>query len=97
SERRSAAARGEVVARTVEILDAAADLLVCGAARTRQTALHAADRRLDALRVLALTPLALADVVAPLPDAAVRWRTAGSAAARLADLARIPAPSADRV
>ena len=47
-----------------------------------------------ALAVLALTPLALADVVAGLPDAAVRLLTARQAAGRLAELATTPAPVA---
>ncbi|HXV92353.1 MAG TPA: ATP-binding cassette domain-containing protein, partial [Pseudonocardia sp.] len=50
-----------------------------------------------ALAVLALTPLALADVVAGLPDAAVRLLTAVPAAQRLAELERRPAPVTDPV
>ena len=45
-----------------------------------------------ALAVLALTPLALADVVAGLPDAAVRLLTALPAARRLAELETQPSP-----
>ena len=45
-----------------------------------------------ALAVLALTPLAIAEVVAGLPEAAQRLLGAGHAARRLADLERIPAP-----
>jgi ATP-binding cassette, subfamily C, bacterial CydCD len=136
TERRSAAARGDVLARTVEIVDGASDLLVCGAAATYRRRLDTADTRLGALlrraalargpgsglavlavgatavaatavgitalrdgtlpgpalAVLALTPLALADVVANLPDAAVRLLTAVPAARRLAELATAQAP-----
>ncbi|GAA2558706.1 thiol reductant ABC exporter subunit CydD [Pseudonocardia hydrocarbonoxydans] len=134
SERRSAAARGDVLARTIELLDAAPDLLIFGAARRYRAGLAAADRALTALlgraatarglgaglavfaigatsvaaltvgvaalrvgilpgpaiAVLALTPLALADVVAGLPDAAVRLLSAVPAAARLAELEQRP-------
>ncbi|MFC4950756.1 thiol reductant ABC exporter subunit CydD [Pseudonocardia sp. GCM10023141] len=48
-----------------------------------------------ALAVLALTPLALADVVAGLPDAAVRLLGARPAARRLAELERLPAAVPD--
>jgi ATP-binding cassette, subfamily C, bacterial CydCD len=134
TERRTAAARGEVLARTVEVLDAAPDLLVFGAADRHRDRLTAADRWLavllrraatarglgsglavlavgttsvlataigiaavragtlpgPALAVLALTPLAMADVLAGLPDAAVRLLTAVPAARRLAELESIP-------
>ena len=136
TEQRSAATRGDVLARTVEIIDGAADLLVCGAAAAYRQRLDAADTRLGALlrraalargmggglavlavgatavagtavgiaalragtlpgpalAVLALTPLAFADVVADLPDAAVRLLTAVPAARRLAELATAQAP-----
>ncbi|TQM36885.1 thiol reductant ABC exporter subunit CydD [Pseudonocardia cypriaca] len=139
TERRAAAARGDVLARTVELLDAAPDLLVFGAAERYRVALGNADRALTgllrraatarglgsglgvlaigatsvaalavatsalrggvlpgpAVAVLALTPLALADVVAGLPDAAVRLLSAVPAAARLAELERRPAPVSD--
>ena len=139
SERRTAAARGDVLARTVEILDAAPDLIVFGAASHYRDRLAAADRSLaallrraatarglgsgigvlavgatsvlaaavgiaalrtgmlpgPALAVLALTPLALADVLVGLPDAAVRLLTAVPAAQRLADLGSVPATVAD--
>jgi ATP-binding cassette, subfamily C, bacterial CydCD len=138
SERRTAAARGDVLARAIEVLDAAADLLVCGAAPAYRARLTAAEQQLaallrraatarglggglavlalgltsvaatavgiaalragmlpgPALAVLSLTPLALADVVAGLPDAAVRRLTAQQAIARLADLAATPSPVA---
>jgi ATP-binding cassette subfamily C protein CydCD len=48
-----------------------------------------------ALAVLALTPLACADVVAGLPEAAVRLLTAVPAAQRLAALEQAPAPVID--
>jgi ATP-binding cassette subfamily C protein CydCD len=135
TERRSAAARGDVAARTVELLDAAPDLIVFGAADRYRDRLEAADRGLTALlrraaiarglgsalgvlavgatsvlaaavgvaalragslpgpalAVLVLTPLALADVLAGLPDAALRLLTAVPAAQRLADLESVPA------
>jgi ATP-binding cassette subfamily C protein CydCD len=139
TERRTAAARGEVVARTVEVLEAAPDLLVFGAAPRYREGLEAADRRLGAmlrrsatarglgaglsvlsmgattvaltaigiaavragmlpgpaLAVLALTPLAAAELVAGLPEAALRLVTAAPAARRLAELERLPAPVID--
>ncbi len=139
TERRTAAARGDVLARTVEILDAAPDLIVFGAAARYHDRLATADRSLaallrraatarglgsgigvlavgttsvvavavgiaalragalpgPALAVLALTPLALADVLVGLPDAAVRLLTAVPAAQRLADLGSVPATVAD--
>ncbi|QJY48997.1 thiol reductant ABC exporter subunit CydD [Pseudonocardia broussonetiae] len=135
TERRAAAARGEVLARTVELVEAAPDLVAFGAAARFRDRLGAADARLaallrraatargvgagiavlatgatsvaatavgiaavragtlpgPALAVLALTPLALADVVAGLPDAAVRLLTALPAARRLAELEAQPA------
>ncbi len=136
TEKRTAAARGDVLARTVEIIDGAPDLLVSGAAAAYRHRLAAADTRLSALlrraalarglgsglgvlgigatavaatavgitalrdgtlpgpalALLALTPLALADVVVGLPDAAVRLLTALPAASRLAELATAPSP-----
>ncbi|GAA1880656.1 hypothetical protein GCM10009836_72440 [Pseudonocardia ailaonensis] len=130
--RRTAALRAEVACRTVELLDAAADLLVHGAADRYRHALDATDARLGAVRrraasatglgtgltvlalggtsvactalglaahaqsllagpavaVLALTPLALAEVVAALPDAAVRLPAFLAATARLQELER---------
>ncbi|GAA4731356.1 thiol reductant ABC exporter subunit CydD [Actinomycetospora chibensis] len=58
-----------------------------------------ADGRLapTALAVLALTPLAAAELVAGLPDAAARLAEAGPAARRLAELESRPAPVADPV
>ena len=50
SERRTAGLRGEAAARTVEILDAAPDLLVLGAADRHRAALAAVDSRLAAAR-----------------------------------------------
>ena len=136
SERRAAPARGDVLTRTVEILEAAPDLLAFGAAGRYRLRLLDADRRLaalvrrgatarglgtglctlaigatsvgltalgvvalragqlpgPALAVLALTPLAMAEVLAGLPDAALRLTAAGPAAARLSELERRPAP-----
>ncbi|MBW0115087.1 thiol reductant ABC exporter subunit CydC, partial [Pseudonocardia abyssalis] len=139
TERRAAAARGEVLARSVEIVEAAPDLIAFGAAGRFRDRLADADARLaallrraatarglgagigvlaigatsvaatavgiaavragtlpgPALAVLALTPLAMADVVAGLPDAAVRLLTALPAARRLAELEARPVAVAD--
>ena len=136
AERRTSAARGEVLGRTLELLEAAPDLLAFNAADRYRARLDEADRSLStlqrraalarglgggigvlaigamsvaataagivavragvlpgpALAVLALTPLALADVVAGLPDAAVRLLTALPAARRLAELETQPSP-----
>ena len=136
AERRTSAVRGEVLGRTLELLEAAPDLLAFNAAARYRTRLEEADRSLStllrraavarglgggigvlaigamsaaataagivavragvlpgpALAVLALTPLALADVVAGLPDAAVRLLTALPAARRLAELETQPSP-----
>ncbi|MGI5129965.1 thiol reductant ABC exporter subunit CydD [Pseudonocardia sp. CA-107938] len=139
TERRTAHARGHVATRTVELLDAAPDLIVFGAADRYLAGLADADGRLrallrrgawargcgsgaaalaigatsvvgtavgvaalragtlpgPALAVLALTPLALADVVAALPDAAIRLLGAVPAAQRIADLQNAPATVPD--
>ena len=139
AERGTATARGEVLARAVELIEGAADLLVLGAAQRYRAGLAAADDRLGriarraatarglgaglavagigaasvaatalgvtalrdgnlagpALAVHALTPLALADVVAALPDAAVRLLTALPSAHRLRELERREAPVTD--
>jgi ATP-binding cassette subfamily C protein CydCD len=136
AERRTSAARGEMLGRTLELLEAAPDLLAFNAADRYRTRLAEADRGLStllrraavarglgggigvlaigamsaaataagivavragvlpgpALAVLALTPLALADVVAGLPDAAVRLLTALPAARQLAELETQPSP-----
>ncbi len=136
AERRTSAVRGDVLGRTVELLDAAPDLLAFNAADRYRARLEETDRGLSALlrraaiarglgggvgvlaigamsvaataagivavragvlpgpalAVLALTPLALADVVAGLPDAAVRLLTALPAARRLAELETQPSP-----
>jgi len=136
TERRTSAMRGDVLGRTLELLDAAPDLLAFNAADRYRARLEEADRTLSmllrraalarglggsiavlaigvmsvaatavgvvavragllpgpALAVLTLTPLALADVVAGLPDAAVRLLTALPAARRLAELESRPSP-----
>ncbi len=141
TERATAAARGDVLARTVELLDAAPDLLAFGAATRYRTALALADDHLGnllrraatarglgsglgvfaigatsvlatavgitalragilpgpALAVLALTPLACAELVAGLPDAAVRLLAARPAARRLVELETGPAAVTDPV
>ncbi|MFD1531562.1 thiol reductant ABC exporter subunit CydD, partial [Pseudonocardia aurantiaca] len=133
--RRTAGARGAVVAAVVELLDASPDLLAFGAARERRRTVTALDRRLLSLQrrsaaatgvgvaltvlavggatvscmvlgvaavragvlpgavlaVLVLTPLATAELVAGLPDAAHRLATAVPAARRLVELERAPA------
>ena len=139
TERSTAAVRGDVLARTVELLDAAPDLLAFGAAARYRAALTTADEHLGtllrraaaarglgsglgvfaigatsvlattvgiaavragvlpgpALAVLALTPLAAAELVAGLPDAAVRLLTARPAARRLVELEARPAAVID--
>jgi ATP-binding cassette subfamily C protein CydCD len=136
TERRTSAMRGDVLSRTVELLEAAPDLLAFNAADRYREYLDDADRRLSTLlrraavarglgsgvgvlaigamsvaataagivavragllpgptlAVVALTPLALADVVAGLPDAAVRLLTALAGARRLAELETQPSP-----
>ncbi len=139
TEQRCAPVRADVLARTVETLIAAPDLLTCGAAARYRRALVAADHRLaallrraavarglsgalstaavgatsvaltaigvaavragtlpgPALAVLALTPLATAELVAALPDAALTLLGAGPAARRLHEIARQPATVPD--
>jgi ATP-binding cassette subfamily C protein CydCD len=136
TERRAAPARGDVLSRAVEILEAAPDLAAFGAAGRYRLGLVDADHRLavllrrgaaarglgtglctlaigatsvaltalgiaavragelpgPALAVLALTPLATAELLAGLPDAALRLTAAGPAATRLCELERRPAP-----
>ena len=140
TERSAAAARGAVLARAVELLTAAPDLVVFGAGARYRAGLRVADEQLGrllgraalarglgtglgvlaigatsvaltavgigalrsgqlsgpALAVLALTPLALADVVASLPEAAVRLLAARPAAERLAELEATPSAVPER-
>jgi ATP-binding cassette subfamily C protein CydCD len=89
--RRAAGATGLGVALTV---------LAIGGATVCCTALGVAALRAGvlpgtALAVLALTPLATAELVAALPDAAQRLATALPAARRLAELERAPAAVAE--
>jgi ATP-binding cassette subfamily C protein CydCD len=130
TERSTGALRSEVAARTTALLDAAADLLVFGAADRHQRALDTVDDALGTARrraatatgagsalavlaigttsvacaclgvaafaqgrisgpviaVLALTPLALAEIVAGLPEAAVRLLSIVPSARRLREL-----------
>lgn len=89
--RRAALARGLGGGIGVLAIGATAAVeLVVGAA-----AVHAGALAGPALAVLVLTPLACADVVAGLPDAAVRLLTAVPAAGRLAELEQTPAPVVD--
>jgi len=86
--RRAAAARG---------LGTGLCTLAIGATSVGLTALGVAALRAGelsgpALAVLALTPLAAAELVAGLPDAALRLTAAGPAATRLAELERRAAP-----
>ncbi|MEK6439049.1 thiol reductant ABC exporter subunit CydD [Pseudonocardia sp. T1-2H] len=141
TERNTAHLRAEVSTRTVELLDAAADLLVLGAADRRRAELDAADTRLGRLRrraatatgagtalsvlaigltalacaalglaafaagtlpgpavaVLALTPLALAEALATLPDAAVRLLSIVPAVRRIQTLEQLEPPVTDPV
>jgi ATP-binding cassette subfamily C protein CydCD len=90
-QRRAAGATGLGVALTV---------LAIGGATVCCTALGVAALRAGvlpgtALAVLALTPLATAELVAALPDAAQRLATALPAARRLAELERAPAAVAE--
>nr|WP_042178613.1 thiol reductant ABC exporter subunit CydD [Kibdelosporangium sp. MJ126-NF4]CEL13292.1 Transport ATP-binding protein CydD [Kibdelosporangium sp. MJ126-NF4]CTQ98983.1 Transport ATP-binding protein CydD [Kibdelosporangium sp. MJ126-NF4] len=134
-ERQSAYLRADVTARTIELMQASADLLAFDAADVRHTRLRAMDDQLTAaarraartrglgvgfaslsvgltsvvclvlgivasvpgpaLAVLALTPLAVAEIVAGLPEAAQRLLGTGHAASRLADLDGIPAPQSE--
>ncbi len=89
--RRGATARG---------LGAGLSVLSIGATTVALTALGIAAVRAGmlpgpALAVLALTPLAAAELVAGLPDAALRLVTAAPAARRLAELEELPAPVVD--
>jgi ATP-binding cassette subfamily C protein CydCD len=81
-------------------LGAAVGVLGIGGATVVCTALGVAALRAGvlpgpALAVLALTPLATAELVAGLPDAARRWSAAAPAADRLAALEHAPAPVAE--
>jgi ATP-binding cassette subfamily C protein CydCD len=85
-------------AATARGLGAGLTVLAVGATSVGATAVGIAALRSGslpgpALAVLALTPLALAEVVAGLPDAAVRLLTALPAARRLAELERLPSPA----
>ncbi|MDT7563965.1 MAG: ATP-binding cassette, subfamily bacterial CydCD [Pseudonocardiales bacterium] len=89
--RRAATARG---------LGGGLAVLAIGATSVMATAVGIAALRAGVLpgptlAVLALTPLALADVLAGLPDAAVRLLTVLPAAHRLAELERRPTPAPD--
>ncbi|WP_435582807.1 thiol reductant ABC exporter subunit CydD [Amycolatopsis thermoflava] len=139
SERDTSTMRASVTAGTVELLQAAPDLIAFGAAPGRQDVLRhkaseltaalrrsAAARglgaglstlsigltmigclvagvaalragRLDgpALAVLALTPLAVTELVAALPEAAQRLLAARLGARRLAELDSVPSPVAE--
>ncbi|MFD4193376.1 thiol reductant ABC exporter subunit CydD [Amycolatopsis thermoflava] len=139
SERDTSTMRGAVTAGTVELLQAAPDLIAFGAAPRRRDALrHKASQltaalrrsatarglgaglstlsigltmigclvagvaairagRLDgpALAVLALTPLAVTELVAALPEAAQRLLAARLGARRLAELDSVPSPVAE--
>jgi ATP-binding cassette subfamily C protein CydCD len=132
---RTAAAKGALTAAVVELLDARADLIACGAAGGRCRGIRTLEDRITgltgraatatgigsgltvlaiggatvwctalgvaalragtlpgtALAVIALTPLATAELVAALPDAAQRLATALPSARRLAELERAPA------
>ncbi|PXY22333.1 thiol reductant ABC exporter subunit CydD [Prauserella muralis] len=139
AQRRTGLLRAEVAAGTVELLDAAPDLVAFGAvgarhARVRRdgdrltaalrrsalarglgmglstlaiggtmvactvlgiTALRAGQLSGPGLAVLALTPLACAELVAMLPENAQRLLGAGHAARRLASLGDTPAPATE--
>ncbi len=89
--RRVAGATGLGVATTV--LGIGGATVACTAVGV--AALGAGSLPGPALAVLALTPLATAELVAGLPDAARRWSTAVPAADRLAELEGAEAPIAE--
>ncbi|MDX6584466.1 MAG: ATP-binding cassette, subfamily bacterial CydCD, partial [Solirubrobacterales bacterium] len=89
--RRTATARGLGAGLAVLAVGATS----VGATAVGIAALGAGTLPGPALAVLALTPLALAEVVAGLPDAAVRLLTALPAARRLAELEQLPTPAPD--
>jgi ATP-binding cassette subfamily C protein CydCD len=89
--RRAALARG--LGAGIAVLAVGATSV--GALVVGTVALRAGTLPGPALAVLVLTPLACADLVAGLPDAAIRLLTAGPAARRLADLEHEPAPVVD--
>ncbi|WP_328457830.1 thiol reductant ABC exporter subunit CydD [Amycolatopsis sp. NBC_00438] len=139
AQRDTARLRTDLVAGTVELLQASADLIAHDAAGRRHSRLRALDAALTAsarrsavrrglgsgiatlgvgltssaclalgivavragtipgpaLAVLALLPLATAELVAGLPEAAQRLLGAGHAAGRLADLDALPAPQTE--
>ncbi len=141
AERRTGLLRAEVAAGTVELLEAAPDLVTLGAADARHARVRElGDRLITALRasalarglglgvgtfaigattlactvlgiaalragelsgpglaVLALTPLATAELVAALPETAQRLLGAGHAARRLAAFDDVPAPITEPV
>src|SRR4051812_36040448 len=88
--RRAAGAAG--LGAAVGVLGIGGATVVCTALGV--SALRAGVLPGPALAVLALTPLATADLVAGLPDAARRWSAAAPAADRLAALEHTPAPVA---
>ena len=86
--RRTALARGAGIAVSTLALGATTVLcLVLGIAALREGRLPGPE-----LAVLALTPLATAELVAGLPEAAARLLAAGHSAQRLADLDTTPTP-----
>lgn len=139
TERATAQLRSELGARTVELLQASADLIAFDAAHTRHAELRELDARATAaarrsaarrglgsgiavlgvgfaaiaclvlgvvavragtlsgpaLAVLALTPLATAELVAALPESAQRLLGTHTAAQRLAALDTTPAPQSE--
>ncbi|UKD57435.1 thiol reductant ABC exporter subunit CydD [Amycolatopsis sp. FU40] len=139
AERDTTRLRAELSARTVELLQASADLIAFDAARPRHAALRDLDARATAaarrsaarrglgsgiavlgvgfaavaclvlgilavragtlsgpaLAVLALTPLATAELVAGLPESAQRLLGSHTAARRLAALAAMSAPASE--
>ncbi|WP_410622899.1 thiol reductant ABC exporter subunit CydD [Amycolatopsis sp. cmx-8-4] len=139
AQRDTARLRTDLVAGTVELLQASADLIAHDAAGRRHSRLRELDAGLTALArrsavrrglgtgiatlgvgltsltclalgilavragavsgpalvVLALTPLATAELVAGLPEAAQRLLGAGHAAHRLANLDAVPAPQTE--
>ncbi|MET0132822.1 MAG: ATP-binding cassette domain-containing protein, partial [Kibdelosporangium sp.] len=135
AQRKSSDLQADVTARTTELLQASADLILFGAATARHEQLRRLDDELTtasrtaavtrglgsglaylgvgltsvtclvlgilagvpgpALAVLALTPLAIAELVAGLPEAAQRLLGAGQSARRLAELDVVPTPQSE--
>src|SRR5689334_19413025 len=74
TERRTSALRGDAFGRTVELLDAALDLLAFNAADRNRTRLEEADRSLSTLLRRAATACGVGAASGCWPSARYRWR-----------------------